>query len=101
MAAKKEIKEIYSSLKNEINHHNFLYHNKDQPEISDVEYDQLFKKLLKLEDEYLFLDKSDSPSSRVGDTPQSDLKEFLHEVPMLSLDNAFESKDLYLSLIHI
>ena len=95
MAAKKEIKEIYSSLKNEINHHNFLYHNKDQPEISDVEYDQLFQKLLKLEDEYLFLDKSDSPSSRVGDTPQSDLKEFLHEVPMLSLDNAFESEDLY------
>ena len=85
MAAKKEIKEMYSSLKNKINRHNFLYHNKDQPEISDVEYDQLFKKLLKLEDEYLFLDKSDSPSSRVGDTPQSDLKEFLHEVPMLSL----------------
>ena len=95
MADKKEIKEIYSSLKNEINHHNFLYHNKDQPEITDVEYDQLFQKLLKLEDKYLFLDKSDSPSSRVGDTPQSDLKEFLHEVPMLSLDNAFESEDLY------
>ena len=50
MAVKKEIKEIYSSLKNEIIHHNFLYHNKDQPEITDVEYDQLFQKLLKLED---------------------------------------------------
>ena len=72
MAAKKEIKEIYSSLKNEINHHNFLYHNKDQPEITDNEYDQLFQELLKLENDYVFLDKSDSPTSRVGDTPQSD-----------------------------
>lgn len=95
MASKKEIKEKHVSLKNEINHHNFLYHNKDQPEITDNEYDQLFQELLKLENDYVFLDKSDSPTSRVGDTPQSDLKEFFHEAPMLSLDNAFESEDLY------
>ena len=95
MASKKEIKEKHVSLKNEINHHNFLYHNKDQPEITDNEYDQLFQELLKLENDYVFLDKSDSPTSRVGDTPQSDLKEFLHEAPMLSLDNAFEPEDLY------
>ena len=95
MVSKKDIKEIYNSLKDEINHHNFLYHNKDQPEITDIQYDQLFQKLLKLEEEYDFVDRSDSPSSRVGDTPQSDLKEFIHKVPMLSLDNAFESNDLY------
>ncbi len=95
MASKKEIKEKHVSLKNEINHHNFLYHNKDQPEISDIEYDQLFQELLKFENDYVFLDKSDSPTSRVGDTPQSDLKEFFHEAPMLSLDNAFEPEDLY------
>lgn len=95
MASKKEIKEKHVSLKNEINHHNFLYHNKDQPEISDNEYDQLFQELLKLENDYVFLDKSDSPTSRVGDTPQSDLKEFFHEAPMLSLDNAFEPEDLH------
>ena len=53
------------------------------------------RQLLKLEEEYDFVDRSDSPSSRVGDTPQSDLKEFIHTVPMLSLDNAFESNDLY------
>ena len=95
MASKKEIKEKHVSLKNEINHHNFLYHNKDQPEITDNEYDQLFQELLKLENDYVFLDKSDSPTSRVGDTPQSDLKEFFHEAPMLSLDNAFEPEDLH------
>ena len=95
MASKKEIKEKHVSLKNEINHHNFLYHNKDQPEITDNEYDQLFQELLKLENDYVFLDKSDSPTSRIGDTPQSDLKEFFHEAPMLSLDNAFEPEDLY------
>ena len=95
MVSKKDIKENYNSLKKEINRHNFLYHNKDNPEITDIEFDQLFQKLLKLEDEYDFLDKSDSPSSRVGDTPQTDLKEFIHEVPMLSLDNAFEPDDLY------
>ncbi len=95
MASKKEIKEKHVYLKNEINHHNFLYHNKDQPEITDNEYDQLFQELLKLENDYVFLDKSDSPTSRVGDTPQSDLKEFFHEAPMLSLDNAFEPEDLH------
>ena len=95
MVSKKDIKENYSSLKKEINRHNFLYHNKDNPEITDIEFDQLFQKLLQLEDEFDFLDKSDSPSSRVGDTPQTDLKEFIHELPMLSLDNAFEPDDLY------
>ena len=72
MVSKKDIKENYSSLKKEINRHNFLYHNKDNPEITDIEFDQLFQRLLKLEDEYDFLDKNDSPSSRVGDTPQTD-----------------------------
>ena len=91
---KRNQKEKHVSLKNEINHHNFLYHNKDQPEITDNEYDQLFQELLKLENDYVFLDKSDSPTSRVGDTPQSDLKEFLHEAPMLSLDNAFELRKI-------
>ena len=95
MVSKKDIKESYNSLKEEINRHNFLYHNKDNPEISDTEYDKLFLKLLKLENEHNFLDKNGSPSSRVGDTPQSNLKEFIHEVPMLSLDNAFESEDLF------
>ena len=95
MVSKKDIKESYNSLKEEINRHNFLYHNKDNPEISDTEYDKLFQKLLKLENEHNFLDKNGSPSSRVGDTPQSNLKEFIHEVPMLSLDNAFESEDLF------
>ena len=95
MVSKKDIKESYNSLKEEINRHNFLYHNKDNPEISDTEYDKLFLKLLKLENEHNFLDKNGSPSSRVGDKPQSNLKEFIHEVPMLSLDNAFESEDLF------
>ena len=95
MVSQNDIKQRHKELIELINHHNYLYHNKDNPEVTDQKYDSLFKELIELERENSFLDSSNSPSSRVGDRPESELEEFIHEIPMLSLDNAFSAEDLY------
>ena len=94
MAVSQKVKKEYLALVGELNKHNDLYHNQDSPEITDQEYDQLFKRLLILEDEFPNIKTSNSPSERVGSGPVSDLKPFNHTIPMLSLDNAFDNKDL-------
>ncbi|MFC2133522.1 hypothetical protein ACFLTH_02795 [Bacteroidota bacterium] len=81
-------------LKEEIRRHDYNYHVLAQPEISDYDYDQLLKKLEKLESEHPDLITPDSPTQRVS----SDLtKEFIsirHEVPMLSLSNSYDEDEL-------
>ena len=95
MVSKRDIKIQHSDLKKEITYHNDKYHVDDAPEISDREYDLLFKKLKELESKHSFLDVSDSPTNQVGGVKLSELKEFVHELPMLSLDNAFDVQDLF------
>jgi DNA ligase (NAD+) len=95
MVSKGDIKKRHDDLKQLLDHHNYLYHNKDNAEISDQEYDALFIELIQIEANNSFLNISDSPSARVGDKPLSELEEFLHNIPMLSLDNAFEDQDLF------
>ena len=94
MAISQKIKKEYSELKEKLNKHNFLYHNQDAPEISDQEYDALYKALIALEENYPNLKSLDSPSNRVGSEPVSNLIPFQHRLPMLSLDNAFDENDL-------
>ncbi len=94
MAVSQKVKKEYLALVGELNKHNDLYHNQDSPEITDQEYDQLFKRLLILEDEFPNIKTSNSPSERVGSGRVSDLKPFNHTIPMLSLDNAFDDMDL-------
>ena len=94
MAISQKVKKEYFALVAELNKHNDLYHKKDSPEISDQEYDQLFKRLLLLESEFPNIKATNSPSERVGSEPVSELKPFNHQIPMLSLDNAFDDKDL-------
>ena len=94
MAISQKIKKEYFALVAELNKHNDLYHRQDSPEISDQEYDQLFKRLLLLESEFPNIKAINSPSERVGSEPVSGLKSFNHQIPMLSLDNAFDDKDL-------
>jgi DNA ligase (NAD+) len=94
MAISQKIKKEYFALVAELNKHNDLYHRQDSPEISDQEYDQLFKRLLLLESEFPNIKVINSPSERVGSEPVSELKSFNHQIPMLSLDNAFDDKDL-------
>jgi len=81
-------------LRSDINHHNHRYHSLDAPEISDAEYDRLLQRLKNLEAEYPQLITPDSPTQRVGSAPLSAFVTVVHEMPMLSLDNAFSDEDL-------
>ena len=88
MAASKKIIAEIEHLRNEINHHNYLYHSRDDPTISDAEFDRLFRDLKSLEKQYPELISNVSPTQRVGSTPLSSFSQVVHELPMLSLDNA-------------
>jgi DNA ligase (NAD+) len=68
-----------------IEHHNRLYYVEDAPQISDAEYDRLFRELQELEEKHPELRTPDSPTQRVGGAPASELAPVRHEVPMLSI----------------
>jgi DNA ligase (NAD+) len=74
---------------------NELYHVQDAPEITDAEYDALFRELVALETAYPELTTSESPTQRVGGTPTGEtFDEVRHARPMLSLSNAFSHDEL-------
>ena len=82
------------ALREQLNHHNYLYHTLDQPEIADAEYDAIFQQLVRLEAEYPELVVAHSPSQRVGSVPLEGFQQVAHQLPMLSLDNAFSDADV-------
>ena len=94
LASKKSIFQRHEELKKTIRHHDELYHVSDKPEISDYEYDQIFSDLLKLEADNSNLDRTDSPSQRVGGTPIDQFQKVSHRMPMLSLANSYSAEDL-------
>jgi DNA ligase (NAD+) len=76
----------HATLSTQIDRANELYHVEDAPEISDAEYDQLFRELVALETAYPELITADSPTQRVGGTPSgATFDEVRHARPMLSL----------------
>lgn len=81
-------------LRKEIDEHNYNYYVLDNPTIPDIEYDRLFRELQKLEAEYPHLITPDSPTQRVGVTPLTAFTQVQHEIPMLSLDNAFTEEEV-------
>ena len=81
-------------LRREIERHNRLYYVQDQPEITDAEYDLLFRELTGLEEEFPDLAAADSPTRRVGGAPLDKFVQVVHRLPMLSLDNAFSEEDM-------
>lgn len=83
-----------ASLVPELARHNRLYHVEAAPEITDREYDLLFLELTLLEERYPDLQRSESPTRTVGGAPVADLAPFPHEIPMLSLANAFGAEEL-------
>ena len=95
MTVSAAIRKELDSLKNQIRHHNYRYHVLDDPEVPDAEYDRLMRQLQVLEQQHPQLVTGDSPTQRVGDAPISAFGTVEHRTPMLSLDNAFSSEELY------
>jgi DNA ligase (NAD+) len=82
------VKQEVEKLVREINHHNYRYYVLDSPVISDEEYDKLYFRLKKLEEQYDYF-LPESPTRRVGAPPLEKFEKVKHKEPMLSLDNAF------------
>jgi DNA ligase (NAD+) len=82
-------------LRQELNLHNHHYYVLDAPVITDQAYDRLLRRLQQLEAEFPELVTADSPTQRVGSEPASHFETVTHEVPMLSLDNAFDDEELF------
>ncbi|SHE95832.1 DNA ligase (NAD+) [Marinitoga hydrogenitolerans DSM 16785] len=89
-----DIKKEYEELKNNIEKYNYYYYVLNNPLISDVDYDKLFKKLITLEKKYPELKTPDSPSFRVGGKILKQFNTVPHTVPMLSLDNTYNEKEI-------
>ena len=83
-----------AELRATINEHNHRYYALDKPSIPDAEYDRLMQQLLKIEQQHPQWVTEDSPSQRVGAPPLDKFTQVQHEVPMLSLDNAFSADDM-------
>lgn len=88
--AEKRVQELHQVLEL----HNHQYYVLDNPIITDVEYDSLFRELIELEEKYPTLKSLDSPTLRVGGKALSEFKQVVHAIPMLSLNNAFDFEEI-------
>ena len=86
--------EDYEKLKNTIRSHDYNYYVLDDPEITDIEYDNLFRSLIDFENKNPSFVTSDSPTQRVGITPLSGFTTYTHKKQMLSLSNVFSKGEL-------
>lgn len=85
-----ELKAEVEHLRAEIWRHNRLYYVEAKPEISDLEFDRLLKRLEQIEHEHPELDAPDSPTHKVGGEPIEGFVQVEHRVPMLSIENVYE-----------
>ncbi|TMC94246.1 MAG: NAD-dependent DNA ligase LigA [Chloroflexi bacterium] len=89
-----ELEAHVASLRHSIEEANYQYYVKDNPTLTDAEYDELMIELLRLEEEHPELQTPDSPTQRVGAGPVQDVAQHRHPVPMLSLANARNEAEL-------
>ena len=81
-------------LRKEIERHNTLYYEQARPEISDQQFDALFRELRELEERLPEIVTQDSPTQRIGGRPSEGFSQIRHAVPMLSLENLFAKEGL-------
>jgi len=94
MAADDEIRDRVERLRRVVRYHSYRYHVRDDPEISDAEYDALMVELQELEAAHPELVTPDSPTQRVGAEPLPEFDKVEHRRPLLSLDNAFDEDEV-------
>ncbi len=82
-----------ATLRQTLNQHSYQYYVLDNPSIPDADYDALYRELQALEAQHPELITADSPTQRVGAAPLDKFGQVSHQIPMLSLDNAFEAAD--------
>lgn len=93
MIPEKTAKEI-EQLRKELRYHSYLYYVKDAPQITDYEYDRMYRQLVELEAQYPESVTPDSPTQRVGGKASDDFRKVRFKKPMLSLTNAFSADEL-------
>ena len=91
---RKEIEKIYIKKINELKKHDKAYFKHDNPIISDKDYDEIKTEILNLEKKYEYLKSKDSPSQKIGYEPSGKFKKIEHDIPMLSLANAFSKENI-------
>jgi len=91
---RKDIEKFYIKKINELKKHDKAYFEHDKPLISDQEYDDIKKEILELEKKYNYLKNKNSPSRKVGYEPSNKFKKAEHDIPMLSLANAFSKENI-------
>jgi len=89
-----EARQRHAELAKEIQRHDRLYYQEASPEISDQDYDRLYRELVDLEARFPDLSGPDSPTRRVGGAPLLEFTSVRHAVPMMSLDNTYSETDL-------
>ena len=91
---REKIEKAYVKKINQLRKYNKAYFSKDNPIVSDSDYDNLKKEILIFEQKYTYLKHKNSPSKKIGYEPLNKFKKINHLKPMLSLSNAFELKDM-------
>ena len=89
------IQKKIESLREQIREHDYKYYVLAEPSVSDKEYDRLYKELQQLENEHPELITPDSPTQRVGSDLTKEFKPVMHKIPMLSLSNTYNQKELF------
>jgi DNA ligase (NAD+) len=90
----RDFKKNIEKLREQIEQHDYLYYVKGEPEISDEEYDRLYKELERLEHGHPEFRDTNSPTQRVGGAPLEGFRTVPHRIPMLSLDNTYSEKEV-------
>ena len=91
---KKEIEKVYFEKINQLKKFDKAYFDEDSPIISDKDYDNFKNQILDLEKKFKYLKHESSPSQKIGYKPSSKFKKIEHDIPMLSLANAFSKENI-------